>query len=791
MASVTPKKRPLAAARLCTEEAGDVRSPKRPSQESFTYSDGGANSDDETSLLFSLETEPTLGPLTDDMQDLAIRDDDGVERKIYDPRVVIEKKEVGDELQQKAIKLALDGENIFLTGKAGTGKSWTTKQLVKSFHEKSEVIHVTAPTGIAAININGVTIHSWGQFRLGEYYGDFDMMMEKKCRKKIKSSNALLIDEISMLDGQLFDVLECMVAIIRCYDLVEKRLKLIKEEPGSGNTIMSPLMLKLRWDTTSELGLCDIPPWGGLQIIVVGDFFQLPPIPKGHDVLIASNELMETDSHLKIGRQGSYAFESHAWHHSNFVTVELVQVHRQASSDVGLFEFLNAMREGEPDLASKHTATISALKAPLVERDDGIVPTELHSKNANVDAINQRELAKLRSTSHEFESLDEVVFCNEYKAKVLKKFGLDHISHMPYLFASVEKVPSPTPLVEARVKLKGIEGKMAQLIKIEDFEALMPLKKEKNSLKDSIELMEREEEQKQTINASSFGAFATGIDPRVTFDRYTCFKAHLIADHAVLAQHFRDKFFAKECRVSEEIEMKEGAQVMLLWNLDVKAGLANGSRGVLKAFWPTAGYYHLLRKELKSRNKNEGQNHAKRYEEYPAEEEAKCAMAKFEQCSKEEEARSAIVGGSNAGCSSNVSADITLMKGREENTPGDSSSEYDFSSFDEDHLNEITSHIGGMHVDFLQREIQEIGKIINLTHDLPYVRFTNGKERLIKPQPFSREIKNCGNASRWQIPLTLAWAISIHKSQGMTIEWLKINMKDCFAVGQAYVACSR
>ncbi|KAL7528919.1 hypothetical protein ACHAXR_003825 [Thalassiosira sp. AJA248-18] len=93
----------------------------------------------------------------------------------------------------------------------------------------------------------------------------------------------------------------------------------------------------------------------------------------------------------------------------------------------------------------------------------------------------------------------------------------------------------------------------------------------------------------------------------------------------------------------------------------------------------------------------------------------------------------------------------------------------------------------------LDREHQEMGKCVlssNIT-EIPYVLFCNGERRLIRPQPFSKEFKDIGIATRWQIPLTLAWAMSIHKSQGMTIELLHVNLADCFAIGQAYVACSR
>jgi len=308
-------------------------------------------------------------------------------------------EEEGDELQLKAIQLASEGKNIFLTGKAGTGKSWVTKKIVQKFRTKlDKTIHVTAPTGIAAINVGGVTINTWGNYHLGSYYEDFDRMWEKRHCKKISSADALLIDEISMLDGHTFDCLECMVAILRCYKdrygntnpYVKNTLKEIKAAAGTENTL-SDTMLRLRWDVHRGLG--NLPPFGGMQLIVVGDFYQLSPVPNGIDVLMENDNLREIDYDLKIGRQGAFAFESVAWHQLGLHTIELTNVHRQA--DVGLLSFLNAMREAEKDLLSKHSDTLRLLQTPIIDYGDDIVPTELHSKNYVVDKRNKEELQKL------------------------------------------------------------------------------------------------------------------------------------------------------------------------------------------------------------------------------------------------------------------------------------------------------------------------------------------------------------------------------------------------------------
>lgn len=148
------------------------------------------------------------------------------------------------------------------------------------------------------------TIHNWGRFRLGEYNEDFDNMMSEESRKKIRGMDALLVDEISMLDGHLFDVLECMIAIIRHYDEVSDRLTKIKQLPGGQKSVMSDVMLGLRWDTISENGFGHIPAFGGMQLIVVGDFYQLPPVPSSSDILMENAQVEKTGYDLKIGRQG-------------------------------------------------------------------------------------------------------------------------------------------------------------------------------------------------------------------------------------------------------------------------------------------------------------------------------------------------------------------------------------------------------------------------------------------------------------------------------------------------------
>ena len=145
-------------------------------------------------------------------------------------------------------------------------------------------------------------------------------------RKRIEQTDVLLFDEISMCSGHFFDVLECMVTIIRCYGKAKDRIKSIKDaapliDENMGGSrdhegkIMSHYMLKMRWEDPSVGGLGDLPPWGGMQLIAVGDFFQLPPVPndrrqRGSDernVILENDELCEIEYNTIVGINGDYA----------------------------------------------------------------------------------------------------------------------------------------------------------------------------------------------------------------------------------------------------------------------------------------------------------------------------------------------------------------------------------------------------------------------------------------------------------------------------------------------------
>ena len=595
-----------------------------------------------------------------------------------------------NEMQAKAISTAVNGDNLFLTGRAGTGKSWTIKQIRNHFHQSNKVLHVTAPTGIAAINVDGVTINNWGKFGLGSYceyfcvsaYANhacllqcltilfalltnapddhFQNMMDKRIRGKIVHTDALLIDEISMLNGQLFDILECMITIIRNYDDIKDKLKDIQDQLGDNSALMSDHMLMMRWDATDGFG--NLPSWGGMQIIIVGDFFQLPPVASGNDEPLYSSAIHTPELDLKVGRQGCYAFESRAWKHSNFQEVELVEVLRQ--SDETLYEFLNDMRIGVPNFASKHQNVIHALQKPLPIRD-GARPTELHTKNAIVEQKNKEELDRLPHECITFESTDEVVLAHEFMKKFLERHNLpdQNLSYDNLL---------PTLRRRARIELE---------------------------------------------------------------DEMEGFRRH--ADETF--------FSTKESRVPAVIELKLESQCMLLWNLDVPNKLANGSIGIVKAFVDPEEYSDLIEKEIKYR-------------------EQKIMIPGYDEKKDSEDTKQ---DNPDSGAAADTNEDTDMNS---------------FPSFNNHSLTEVTEWLSRLDCFGLTRERDEMEEILKTKiTDLPFVHFIAGPKRVIRPQAFAKEYKKCGTATRWQLPLTLAWAVTVHKSQGMTIDYLSVG-KSAYAL---------
>lgn len=236
--------------------------------------------------------------------------------------------------QDKALEVLKSGKNVFLTGEPGSGKSYTVNKFTEWLESNYKSYAVTASTGIAATHIGGVTIHSWAALGIKELITDQHIEDIKDNKpfivRKIEAAKVLIIDEVSMLSAQTIDNVDKILRGIR--------------KPGY---MKDPL------------------PFGGLQIVFVGDFFQLPPVTK--DAKVAK-----------------FAFESAAWKAAAPVVCYLTEQHRQ--SDPLFLDILTAMRSG--------TMT-KAFKKALLHKPKITPETKLFTHNIEVDRINAEELEKI------------------------------------------------------------------------------------------------------------------------------------------------------------------------------------------------------------------------------------------------------------------------------------------------------------------------------------------------------------------------------------------------------------
>ncbi len=246
--------------------------------------------------------------------------------------------------QEKALAILKSGKNTFLTGSAGTGKTYVLNQYISYLKERKVTVAVTASTGIAATHMNGMTIHSWSGIGVKEFItqGNLVSMKSKKYLKThLEKVKVLIIDEISMLH-------------LNQLNAVDVVLRYFKD---------------------------DLLPFGGVQVVLCGDFFQLPP----------------------IGNQGEtskekFAFMSQAWVKANLSVCYLTEQYRQNDNDLNLI--LNEIRTG--DLSKKSYKVLqSASKNKL---DSEIEPTKLYTHNYDVDKINAEHLSKLPGVLKSFKA---------------------------------------------------------------------------------------------------------------------------------------------------------------------------------------------------------------------------------------------------------------------------------------------------------------------------------------------------------------------------------------------------
>ena len=242
--------------------------------------------------------------------------------------------------QKQALEILKLGHNVFLTGSAGSGKTFLLGKYIDFLRDKDIEVGVTAPTGIAATHLEGITIHSWSGIGIKKDLSGNDLkkiLKKKYLRSRFRTAKVLIIDEVSMMHSY-------------CLDMVDQVCKAFKQ---------------------NHL------PFGGLQIILCGDFFQLPPVSR------------ETE-------QASFVNKSRIWQEMNMKICYLDEQHRQM--DLKFLSILNAIRTNRAD---NNTSNILMQRYNKPVKNSAVA-TKLYTHNADVDAVNNLRLAKIKAKTKRY-----------------------------------------------------------------------------------------------------------------------------------------------------------------------------------------------------------------------------------------------------------------------------------------------------------------------------------------------------------------------------------------------------
>jgi ATP-dependent exoDNAse (exonuclease V) alpha subunit len=256
--------------------------------------------------------------------------------------------------QKEALKILKSGQNVFLTGRAGSGKTHVLNEYIKFLRKKDIPVGITASTGIAATHLDGMTIHAWSGMGVLTELRDRDIkkiIKRKLVKERVADSQVLIIDEISMLSARHFDIAS---EIIR--------------------------LLRTSWK-----------PFGEIQLVLSGDFFQLPPVNKNGDQ-----------------RSSQFAYHSKSWSQLGLRICYLEEQWRQ--TDENHLKLLEAIREnkfGEEERSMLEERI--KIETPISDI------TKLYTHNIDVDLVNRRRLAEIKEK--------EMVY-------YMRSFGISELAEM-------------------------------------------------------------------------------------------------------------------------------------------------------------------------------------------------------------------------------------------------------------------------------------------------------------------------------------------------------------------------
>ena len=275
--------------------------------------------------------------------------------------------------QQAVFDAAMKRHNIFLTGAAGCGKTVTIKKILAGFESRGIKYQVIAPTGLAAMPLSGKTLHSFFGWKPDSIQLPLEKLLElpsKSVRKAITRTQVLIIEEVSMVENQHMERM---------------------------NRVIQSIMEDSR-------------PFGGKQVFLLGDFYQLPPV-KPFQFCIMCGRFMSKppayrcqdcqagNAHAIFYEGDKWAFKASVWKDLNLKNIRLKQLHRQ--KDPRFQDVLNKIRNGQ---------TLTEDEWQDLEREKntpaGIGAVRLMSLRRQVDALNQKELGVITSPAKTWEAVD-------------------------------------------------------------------------------------------------------------------------------------------------------------------------------------------------------------------------------------------------------------------------------------------------------------------------------------------------------------------------------------------------
>ncbi|MEP0368988.1 MAG: AAA family ATPase [Cyclobacteriaceae bacterium] len=248
--------------------------------------------------------------------------------------------------QETALSILKSGHNVYLTGSAGTGKTYLINEYVEYLRQREVPVAITASTGIAATHIGGQTIHSWSGIGIKERitYPDLERISKnKQTRDRLENAKVLIIDEISMLSGKIL-------------------------------TGISDILKHFKKSSKA---------FGGIQVILSGDFFQLPPV-----------------SRQGLPNREKFAFMAPVWVDAGLKVCYLTDQYRQGQDS--LANLLAEIRNKDVTDDS-----VMLIQDKLREQSDDLEVLRLFTHNADVDEMNTKRLADNPNVTHVFEAKTE------------------------------------------------------------------------------------------------------------------------------------------------------------------------------------------------------------------------------------------------------------------------------------------------------------------------------------------------------------------------------------------------